>query len=263
MNCQDVQHLLSAYADGELDLVHSLQVEEHLASCPGCAAAEKNVRSLHTALSAPSLRYAAPAGLRAQIHASLDEAPPSTAVQPPAPGREARLRPVALAAGFLVMIGVGATLGILLSRGRTANGRVEDWVVAGHVRSLQVNHLTDVVSSDRHTVKPWFRDKLDFSPLVPDLASDGFPLTGGRLDYLDGRPVAALVYQRGKHAINVFTWPAQSEGNTPVRDFSRQGFHLREWQQGGMTYWAISDLNDNDLDQFVRLFQERTSAPQP
>jgi len=263
MNCQDVRHLLSAYADGELDLVHSLQVEEHLGSCPGCAGAEKNLRSLHTALAGPSLRYAAPAALRAQIHASLDEAPPSGANRPAVASREPWLRPVALAAGFLVMIGVGATLGILLSRGRTANGRFEDWVVAGHVRSLQVNHLTDVVSSDRHTVKPWFRDKLDFSPLVPDLATDGFPLSGGRLDYLDGRPVAALVYQRGKHAINVFTWPAESADDKPTRDFSRQGFHLREWQRAGMTYWAISDLNDEDLDKFVQLFQRRTAGSQP
>jgi anti-sigma factor RsiW len=263
MNCQDAQHLLSAYADGELDLVHSLQVEEHLGSCPGCAQAEKNLRSLQTALAVPSLRYAAPAALRARIQAAQDEAPTALADAPVIANREAWLRHVALAAGFLVMIGVGATLGILLSRGRTANGRVEDWVVAGHVRSLQVNHLTDVVSSDRHTVKPWFRDKLDFSPLVPDLAADGFPLSGGRLDYLDGRPVAALVYQRGKHAINVFTWPAEAAGDRPLRESSRQGFHLREWQQAGMNYWAISDLNDEDLDQFVRLFQQRTTESHP
>jgi anti-sigma factor RsiW len=260
MNCQDAQHLLSAYADGELDLVHSLQVEKHLAGCPACAEAEKNLRSLHTALAAPSLRYAAPAALRARIQAAQEEAPAVVAATPPLATREPWLRPVALAAGFLVMIGVGATLGILLSRGRTANGQVEDWVVAGHVRSLQVNHLTDVVSSDRHTVKPWFRDKLDFSPLVPDLAADGFPLTGGRLDYLDGHPVAALVYQRGKHAINVFTWPAQAVGDRLLREFSRQGFHLRDWQRGGMNYWAISDLNDEDLDQFVQLFRQRTTS---
>ncbi len=263
MNCQDVQHLLSAYADGELDLVHSLQVEEHVGTCAACAAAEKNLRSVHTALAAPSLRYAAPAALRDRILAAQEEAPVGTAGGQPVAQREAWLRPIALAAGFLVMIGVGATLGILLSRGRSANGRIEDWVVAGHVRSLQVNHLTDVVSSDRHTVKPWFRDKLDFSPLVPDLAADGFPLMGGRLDYLDGRPVAALVYQRGKHAINVFTWPAENGSDKPARNFGQQGFHLREWQRSGMNYWAISDLNDEDLDQFVRLFQERTSAAQP
>ncbi len=263
MNCQDVQHLLSAFADGELDLVHSLQVEEHLASCPACAGAERNLRTLHTALAAPSLRYAAPAALRARIQAAQEESSAIVAATPPLASREPWLRPIALAAGFLVMIGVGATLGILPSRSPNPNGRVEDWVVAGHVRSLQVNHLTDVVSSDRHTVKPWFRDKVDFSPLVPDLAAEGFPLTGGRLDYLDGRPVAALVYQRGKHAINVFTWPAPNEGEKSVRDFSRQGFHLREWQRSGMTYWAISDLNDEDLDQFVRLFQEHTTGSQP
>ena len=179
MNCQDAQHLLSAYADSELDLVHSLQVEEHLGSCPAVQVQDEPP-SLVLRLAAPSLRYVAPAAFRAQIQASLDKTPPFTADKPPVASPEAWLRPVALAAGFLVMIGVGATLGILLSRGRSANDPIEDWVVAGHVRSLQVNHLTDVVSSDRHTVKPWFRDKLDFSPLVPDLAADGFPLTGGR-----------------------------------------------------------------------------------
>jgi anti-sigma factor RsiW len=178
--------------------------------------------------------------------------------------RDARWGPALIAAGILMLIGVSATLGILFSRASSrAVGRLEDVVIANHVRSLQVNHLTDVVSSDRHTVKPWFRDKLDFSPQVPDLSAQGFPLSGGRLDYLADRPVAALIYHRGKHAINVFTWPAVESGDKPVRDFSRQGFHLREWQRSGMNYWTISDLNDDDLNQFVKLFQEHTAEPQP
>jgi anti-sigma factor RsiW len=174
------------------------------------------------------------------------------------------MRLAAIAAGILLLVGIPATLGVLLSRPTTpTGGRLEDWVFASHVRSLQVNRLPDLVSSDRHTVKPWFRDKLDFSPQVPDLSAEGFPLTGGRLDYLDERPVAALVYQRGKHAINVLTWPAGGSGDKGVQKFSRQGFHIREWQRSGMNYWAISDLNDEDLDQFVRLFQEHTTQSQP
>ena len=147
-----------------------------------------------------------------------------------------------------------------LARARnSAEGGLGNWVIAAHARSLQVNHLTDVVSTDRHTVKPWFRDKLDFSPQVPDLSAEGFALSGGRLDYLADRSVAALVYQRGKHTINVFTWPATNDADTPVRNFSRQGFHIREWQRSGMNYWVVSDLNDEDLDQFVRLFREHSA----
>ncbi len=124
-----------------------------------------------------------------------------------------------------------------------------------HIRSLQVSHLTDVGSSDGHTVKPWFRDKLDFSPHVPDLAQEGYVLSGGRLDYVAGRPVAALIYHRRLHVINLFTWPAANDETKAVRSMSRQGFHIRHWQTSGMTYWAISDLNDQEMDDFVGLIR--------
>jgi anti-sigma factor RsiW len=123
------------------------------------------------------------------------------------------------------------------------------------VRSLQATHITDVPSSDRHTVKPWFAGKLDYSPPVKDLAADGFPLVGGRLDYLDGRPVAALVYHRGGHTINLFVWP--SPGETAERLSTARGFHTVRWTRGGMTYWAVSDLNENDLSRFVSLLNSR------
>ena len=152
-------------------------------------------------------------------------------------------------------------IGALWSRaGGSADDPIAESIVAGHVRSLQAEHLYDVASSDMHTVKPWFKGKLDFSPEVPDLSSAGFALTGGRLDYLLDRPVAALVYSRGKHAINLFTWRSGDEKDKPVRSHAQQGFHLRDWRRSGMTYWAISDLNDQGLDEFVRLFQERSRA---
>jgi anti-sigma factor RsiW len=257
MNCQDVHKLLHPYSDGELDLVRSLEVEEHLSSCTACAEQQTNLRSLHDALSSRSLYYSAPDALRARLQLATNPVTPQTRE------RQTWLRPLALAAGILLLVGMSATLAILFFRGANrATSGLEDWVIASHVRSLQVNHLTDVVSSDRHTVKPWFRDKLDFSPQVPELAPQGFPLAGGRLDYLDGRAVAALVYQRGKHAINVFTWPA-TNGDGSARDFDRQGFHIRAWQQASMNYWAISDVNEADLDQFVRLFREQTADSRP
>jgi len=262
MNCQDVQNLLHPYSDGELDLVRNLEIEQHLSTCPACAEQEKSLQSLRAVLSAPSLYYVAPAALRTRLQVA--PASSSAVVERQRFARGENWMWATIAAGILLLVGVSVTLGVLLSRTtETAGGRLENWVIASHVRSLQVSHLTDVVSSDRHTVKPWFRDKLDFSPQVPDLSAEGFPLSGGRLDYLDERPVAALVYQRGKHALNVFTWPAGENGDKPVLDFSRQGFHLRVWQHSGMNYWAISDLNDEDLDQFVRLFQEHTTGSQP
>jgi anti-sigma factor RsiW len=174
------------------------------------------------------------------------------------------LQKASMAASVLLLVGMSATMGMLLSRpGTSMDDRLTDAVVADHVRSIQVDHLTDVVSSDRHTVKPWFQGKLDFATSVPDLSEQGFVLSGGRLDYLVDRPVAALVYLRRLHAINVFVRPAPNDEVKVVRSLSRQGFHIRQWQQSGMTYWAISDLNDEELDEFVKLFQSASPRTSP
>jgi anti-sigma factor RsiW len=130
-------------------------------------------------------------------------------------------------------------------------------LIASHVRSLMANHLTDVASSDQHTVKPWLDTKLDFAPAVADLSSDGFPLVGGRLDYLDNRPVAALVYQRRKHFINLFVWPKESGATGADKKITRQGYQLLHWVDSDFNYWAVSDVSDNDLQAFKQVFEKQ------
>ncbi|QVL31718.1 anti-sigma factor [Telmatocola sphagniphila] len=250
MNCQEVQVLLHPYSDDELDLVRHVEIEEHLSGCQECSVQVKHLQSLRATVSSASLYHRAPARLRARV-------------QLPFPKQRRSPRRAVLAAGVLFLIGVSATVGMILSRtGTSADDRFAESVVAGHVRSLQVNHLTDMPSTDRHTVKPWFRGKLDFSPQVADLTPQGYSLAGGRLDYLTDRPVAALVYYRRFHVINLFTWPAGDENEKAVLGLARQGYNIRYWQRAGMSYWVISDLNEQELDDFVRLFQEHSEVLQ-
>jgi anti-sigma factor RsiW len=251
MNCPDVQRLLNPFSDGELDLVRHLQVEGHLAECATCAEQEKNLRALRETVAESSLYHRAPTALRARLGVA-----PSSRRRP-----STWLRVAAIAAAILLAL--GTVLGVSLYRQDRSSERLAEWVVASHVRSLQESHLTDVPSSNQHVVKPWFRGKLDFSPQVPDLASQEFTLSGGRLDYLIDRPVAAIVYYRRLHAINLFVWTAADEEDKPVRTLTRQGFHLRFWQHAGMNYGAISDLNDRELDEFVRRYQEGIRETHP
>jgi anti-sigma factor RsiW len=132
-------------------------------------------------------------------------------------------------------------------------------LISSHVHSLMATHLTDVLSSDGHTVKPWFKGQLDFSPPVKNLSKEGFALVGGRLDYVGDRPVAAIVYQRRKHVINLFVWPSTSESAVSTTTQTRQGYHMINWTEGGLTFWAVSDLNEEELGEFVRLVQNQAS----
>jgi anti-sigma factor RsiW len=233
--------LLHAYVDGELDVAHTLEVEQHLQGCPGCARVCDDIRSLRGALQAGLSRFAPPADLRPRIRAALRKGE----------RRAIPVRWLALAASLLVLA-VGAAG--LLMRGPGGHDRLVQEVIDSHVRAQMASHLLDVESSDRHRVKPWFQGKLDFSPTVRDLGDEGYELLGGRLDYVGGRPVAALVYRRRRHIINLLTWPATAaDRETEPRLESRQGYQVAHWQRQGMHGWAVSDLNAGELTEFARL----------
>jgi anti-sigma factor RsiW len=276
VSCQLTQRFVPGYLDGELDLSRTIEMETHLQTCGECARELERQQALRAALQRGSLAYAAPAALREKIQSSLRSATPpietretSNAWQP-----FAGLRPLLLLrwAGAFAVLALCAVVAWQLMPGRRGtapywqNGRQDDQqlaaeVFASHVRSLEAGHLLDVASTDQHTVKPWFDGKLDFSPPVEDLASDDFPLVGGRLDYVEGREVAALVYQRRKHFINVFVWPAAATNSAeaaPVQAIApKQGYNLMRWSRGGFQFWAISDVSAADLTEFVRLLRTR------
>ena len=248
--CPDKAMLLEALLDGELDAVHAAEVEAHLAGCAGCRAALDELTAMRQMLRATGVREAAPERLKARIAAAVE--PGAAAANDDRPVSALRRR--APMAAFGGIVGVAACFALALIVMPLLNtGALEDELVAGHVRSLQASHLIDVATSDQHVVKPWFDGKLDFAPPVIDLASQGFPIVGGRLDYVDHRAVAAVVYKRGRHLINLFIWPDAKPA--PAGRHSRDGYTLLDWRQGGMTYWAVSDVNPNDLDAFEALLQ--------
>jgi mycothiol system anti-sigma-R factor len=240
VSCQDVVRELDAYLDRELDSDAATVVRAHLSGCPDCRRRLAEREALGRLVrSAPY--YPAPDRVRARVAARM-----SRSLQ------MRRLVTWAVAASLIVAIGGGIALRqSAITRGDT----MVDDVVNGHVRSLMADHLFDVRSTDQHTVKPWFLGKLDFSPPVVDLASAGFPLVGGRLDYVGGRPAAALVYQRRKHTINVFVFPERDAPFPPVDARSVRGFHVYHWSRDGMAFWAVSDLNDAELTEFARALQ--------
>ncbi|HVC95361.1 MAG TPA: anti-sigma factor [Pirellulales bacterium] len=252
MDCQPTSELLDGYLDGELDLVRGLEVEHHLRDCVACARIHARRLALRNELESARLYHAAPSTLETRIRAALrrvDMAPPAE--------RWIEWRKFALVSGIAAALLITSTLAM---RWMTPahDDLLAHEVVANHVRSLLADHLSDVASSDQHTVKPWFNGLLDFSPWVSDLGDEGFPLVGGRLDYLDGRSVAALVYKRRKHVINLFVWPA-SDGDSNTKAGRIKGFHSLHWTAQGMNWWAISDLNANELDDFGQLVRARAA----
>jgi anti-sigma factor RsiW len=241
VSCHDVERDLDPYVDRELEPDRAAAVHDHLAGCAGCRRRVAEREALGRLVrSAPY--YPAPDRLRARVSAGT------------ARSMSAR-RLFAWAAAAVFAVSVGGGIALVRSAATRGDSMVDD-VVNGHVRSLMAEHLFDVRSTDQHTVKPWFLGKIDFAPPVVDLAPAGFPLVGGRLDYLGGRPAAALVYQRQKHTINVFVVPERAGASAAAEAQSVRGFHVHHWIRDGMSFWAVSDLNDVELTAFVRALRE-------
>ncbi len=248
MDCKEAIELLPAHVDAELGTRDALRMEQHLQGCAACRAEYAQLAAARAAVKKHATYFTAPDELTRRIGRALPSAPLPRAWRawgwPNAAALLATMAAVAWSLGLYLTLPTGAD-------------RLADEVVADHVRSMMSDHATDVASTDQHTVKPWFNGKLDFSPPVSDLTSEGFPLIGGRLDYLGHRPVAALVYRHNQHVINLFVAPAPAAGNLEPRHLERQGYHLIHWVQGGMDFWAVSDVESVQLDKFRSLITAR------
>jgi anti-sigma factor RsiW len=244
--CPDKELLLHALADNELDAKSALEIEAHVAGCAGCAAELAAIRDVKAALATKAVAYQAPPNLLARFDEALAEA-----TAPPPRPRRVRSESWVLG-GSITALAASLALFALMPTGASLQGQLVD----AQIRSLQGTHLVDVVTSDRHVVKPWFNGKVDFAPPVVDLIGQGYPLVGGRLDHLAGHDVAAIVYRRRAHVINLFVWKGDGPA-APTLD-RRDGYSLAHWSAGGLTYWAVSDVDSDDLMGFQREYVAAT-----
>jgi anti-sigma factor RsiW len=241
--CPDKTQLLHGLLDGELDAVNAAAMEGHLKTCDACNAEYLRLQALGAAVASPGVAHEAPARLRAGIEsmmaAELGQAKAPSAVRKAAPW-------AATGIGGLL----AASLALTVALPQVAENSVEQQLVAGHVRSLLANHLTDIGTSNEHVVRPWFNGKVDIAPPVPELSPQGFPLVGGRLDYIEGRVTPTIVYKRRLHTVNLFVWPAQGRLLNETRAARRDGYSLLEWTEGGLRFAAVSDIDPGELRQF-------------
>ncbi len=251
MQCDRARRLLPQSIDGALGPLRRWFVTRHLAHCAACSAQLEDLQSMQAAIRSNLPYHRAPPGLAARIGAMLPRE------EVPAPSRPwLRMPAFAFAGSGLAgaLAGVALTLAVLGGRGASDDAVVRS-VIGSHVRSMMADHLTDVQTSDQHTVKPWLSARLDVSPPVRDLKDDGFPLIGGRLDYVDGHPAAAVVYRHAKHVINLFAWASPGKPDTGLHDAARQGFNVVTWRRGGITYYAVSEVEADQLAAFAKLIE--------
>jgi len=266
MTCEESEVLLHALIDGELDAGHARDVETHLATCLTCTEKLEAFGAMREAMAAAHLKEAAPAHLRRRIEAAM-LAPATRVAGVGNSWRNSwRVSWRTFFGGFTIgtalSAAVAASLVIAVFRG-DQNQQITSEIVSAHLRSLQANHLTDVETSDQHTVKPWFNGKLDLAPPVIDLTAEGFTLIGGRLDDINGETAAAIVYRRNNHVINLFVVQHLGADHAAVASETRHGFNIRHWTEGGLDFWTVSDINAGELDEFCRKFTAALHPPPP
>jgi len=255
--CPDREMALHAMVDGELDSLASIALESHLRGCTGCREALARLESIRAGFAENEVHYRAPQSLHDAVTAMLPAERPAAALSRIGHGGP---RSAFAWLGGGAVGALAASIALLLAIPQlTANG-LPDELVAAHVRSLQAAHLVDVQTSDRHVVKPWFNGRIDFSPPVVELAPVGFPLVGGRLDYIGGRDVAAIVYRRRLHHINLFVRPAPAHPSPLSATISYQSYSMVRWEAGGLEYWAVSDIDKAELDQFRDEFRKASGT---
>jgi anti-sigma factor RsiW len=253
MNCEECHDYIDAFIDNELDVSATILVEQHLRDCIRCQQLLDARKTVVTLINDAQVRFEVPDSLLGKVQSVI----PSSRS-----GLKQRSRSRLAVPWFSVPLALAATITIMLGlvymnqRGmfdRPSGKVLAQEVISSHVRSLLGTHLLDVPSTDQHTVKPWFNGKLKFSPPVHDFANEGFRLIGGRLDYFNGREVAALVYQRRQHVINLFIWPADSSHNTAATGFTKDGYNVSHWIRDGFEFWVVSDVNGAELSTFADL----------
>jgi len=252
--CAEWRVMLHGFVDGELDAIHAAQFEDHLATCVNCQAELDRVRAVKEIMD-QNVKWRPPEALRSQILSMLSFEEAAMRSSLPQLHRVTVLRralDLIRQWSFVPSLAALAAGAILFASAPSQTVLLQDQIMASHVRSMMADHLTDVMTSDQHTVKPWFNGKIDFSPPVSDLAKDGFPLIGGRVDYIGDRAVAALVYRRHGHIINLFIWPAASNAQTTT---VHDGYNMTRWSDGGLVFWAISDVAPGDLAEFETFYR--------
>ena len=249
--CVDQELLLGGLVDGELDAANTALVEAHVARCEGCREELERLQAVRSLVRGGDVRHSAPESLRERILAMPELAP--------AEGNSNRRIPTWLAPGVMGALAASLAMVAFVNPVQQQSA-LDDQLISSHVRSLQPGHLTDVQTTNQHIVKPWFNGKIDFAPPVPELADQGFPLAGGRLDSIGGKTVAAIVYHRRLHTVNLFVWPGDAGAN---RVSVEDGFALAEWNEDGLNFAAVSDIPAQELRQFEALYRSRSGLRQP